>query len=152
LENITLQVYWDSAEKRKNPYYSLRGSEVPLQSEQFAYFDFTNRDNDVIGGNIYQKNMNSVFGRLSYDYNGKYLLEGSLNMTNLVYFKIAKGVTFLLYPQDGLFQKKAFGIMIQKISYLKLRGSWGQNGSDQFSRKWRYSSLQNSRWCCFSRL
>jgi hypothetical protein len=26
-----------------------------LQSEQFAYFDFTNRDNDVIGGNIYQK-------------------------------------------------------------------------------------------------
>jgi hypothetical protein len=25
-----------------------------LQSEQFAYFDFTNRDN-VIGGNIYQK-------------------------------------------------------------------------------------------------
>jgi hypothetical protein len=31
-------------------------------------------------------------------------------------------------PQDGLFQKKAFGIMIQKISYLKLRGR--QNGSD----------------------
>jgi hypothetical protein len=51
-------------------------------------------------------------------------------MTNLVCSKIAKGVTFLLYPQDGLFQKKAFGIMIQKISYLKLRGSWGQNGSD----------------------
>jgi hypothetical protein len=49
---ITLLGY--SAEKRKNPYYSLRGSEVPLQSEQFAYFDFTNRDN-VIGGNIYQK-------------------------------------------------------------------------------------------------
>jgi hypothetical protein len=57
LENITLQVYWDTQlKKRKNPYYSLRGSEVPLQSEQFAYFDFTNRDNDVIGGNIYQKN------------------------------------------------------------------------------------------------
>jgi hypothetical protein len=55
LENITLQVYWDTQlKKRKNPYYSLRGSEVPLQSEQFAYFDFTNRDNDI-GGNIYQK-------------------------------------------------------------------------------------------------
>jgi hypothetical protein len=27
-----------SAEKRKNPYYSLRGSEVPLQSEQLFRF------------------------------------------------------------------------------------------------------------------
>jgi hypothetical protein len=26
--------------------------------------------------------------------------------------------------------KEGFGIMTQKISYLKLRGSWGQNGSD----------------------
>jgi hypothetical protein len=55
LENNFTGLLGYSAEKRKNPYYSLRGSEVPLQSEQFAYFDFTNRDNDVIGGNIYQK-------------------------------------------------------------------------------------------------
>jgi hypothetical protein len=43
---------------------------------------------------IYIKNMNSVFGRLSYDYNGKYLLEGSLRYDDLVYFQNRKRVYF----------------------------------------------------------
>ncbi|WP_029596523.1 SusC/RagA family TonB-linked outer membrane protein [Flavobacterium sp. ACAM 123] len=120
-----------SAEKRKNPYYSLKGSEVPLQSEEFAYFDFTNRDNDVIGGNIYQKNMNSVFGRLSYDYNGKYLLEGSIRYDeSSVFPKSQKGGYFPAVSTGWVISKEDFWNTDSKISYLKLRGSWGQNGSD----------------------
>jgi hypothetical protein len=78
-----------------------------LQSEQFAYFDFTNRDNDVIGGNIYQKNMNSVFGRLSYDYNGKYLLEGSLRYDeSSVFPKSQKGLLSCCIHRMGCFKRR----------------------------------------------
>jgi hypothetical protein len=46
-----------------------------------------------------------------------------------VCFKIAKGY-FPAVSTGWVVSKEGFGIMIQKISYLKLRGSWGQNGSD----------------------
>jgi hypothetical protein len=48
-------------------------------------------------------------------------------MTNLVYFQIAG--YFPAVSTGWVVSKEGFGIMT-KISYLKLRGSWGQNGSD----------------------
>ncbi|RXP64586.1 SusC/RagA family TonB-linked outer membrane protein [Lutibacter sp. HS1-25] len=120
-----------SAEKIKNPYYSLQGSEVAQESEEFAYFDFTNRDNDRIGGSIYQKNMNSVFGRISYDYAGKYLLEGSLRYdSSSVFPKSNKGGTFPAVSAGWVISKEDFWNYDGAVDYLKLRASWGQNGSD----------------------
>jgi hypothetical protein len=56
--------------------------------------------------------MNSVFGRLSYDYNGKYLLEGSLRYDDLVCFKIAKRLPAV--STGWVVSKEGFGIMTQK--------------------------------------
>ena len=120
-----------SSEKTNNPFYILRGAEIPKQSDEFAYFDFSKRANDVIGGNVLVKTGSSIFGRLSYDYNGKYLLEGSLRNDTSSFFPTSK--------KSGLFPAASAGWLVSKenfwgdnskINYLKLRASWGQNGSD----------------------
>jgi len=120
-----------SAEKINNPYYSLQGSEVAQESDEFAYFDFTNRDNDKIGGSIYQKTMNSVFGRLSYDYAGKYLFEGSLRYdSSSVFPESNKGGYFPAVSGGWVLSKEDFWKTDGVFDYFKLRASWGQNGSD----------------------
>ena len=120
-----------SAEKIKSPYYSLQGSEVAQESEEFAYFDFTNRENDKIGGSIYQKNMNSVYGRISYDYANKYMFEGSLRYdSSSVFPKNEKGGYFPAVSAGWVLSKEDFWSEIEAVDYLKLRASWGQNGSD----------------------
>jgi len=120
-----------SAEKIKNPYYSLQGGDVAKESDEFAYFDFTNRDNDKIGGSIYQKNMNSVYGRLSYDYAGKYLFEGSLRYdTSSVFPTSNKGGYFPAVSGGWVLSKEDFWNADGAVDYFKLRASWGQNGSD----------------------
>ncbi|SNR48268.1 TonB-linked outer membrane protein, SusC/RagA family [Lutibacter agarilyticus] len=128
--NITALLGY-SAEKIKSPYYSLQGSEVAQESEEFAYFDFTNRDNDRIGGSIYQKNMNSVYGRISYDYAGKYMFEGSLRYdSSSVFPKNEKGGYFPAVSAGWVLSKEDFWSEDGAVDYFKLRASWGQNGSD----------------------
>jgi len=120
-----------SSEKTKNPFYSLRGSDVHEQTDQFAYFDFSNRDNDVIGGSIDEKTVTSVFGRISYDYMGKYLLEGSLRNDTSSYFPTSKKSGYFPAASVGwVISKEDFWNEDPKLGYLKLRASWGQNGSD----------------------
>ncbi|NLP57730.1 TonB-dependent receptor [Lutibacter sp. B1] len=120
-----------SAEKIKNPYYSLKGGSVERSIDEFAYFDYTARANDVIGGAIYEKNMTSIFGRLSYDYMGKYMVEGSLRYDeSSVFPKSDKGDLFPAVSVGWVLSKEDFWKQDAKIDYLKLRASWGQNGSD----------------------
>jgi hypothetical protein len=54
------------------------------------------------------------------------LLEGSRYDES----SVSKRGYFPAVSTGWVVSKEGFGIMIQKISYLKLRGSWGQNGSD----------------------
>jgi outer membrane cobalamin receptor len=54
--------------------------------------------------------MNSVFGRLSYDYNGKYLLEGSLRYDESSVFPKSQRVAV---STGWVVSKEGFGIMIQ---------------------------------------
>ena len=120
-----------SAEKIKRPYYNLNGSSVAKGVDEFAYFDYTARANDVIGGAIYEKNMTSIFGRLSYDYMGKYMFEGSLRYDeSSVFPKSNKGDLFPAVSLGWVISKEDFWNEGAKVDYLKLRTSWGQNGSD----------------------
>ncbi|MGB5417852.1 SusC/RagA family TonB-linked outer membrane protein, partial [Algibacter sp.] len=75
-------------------------------------------------------NMVSLFGRLSYDYAGKYLFEGSLRSDTSDKFPSAnKTGTFPAVSVGWVLSKEDFWNENSKIDYLKLRGSWGQNGS-----------------------
>ncbi|MDW5288027.1 TonB-dependent receptor [Formosa sp. PL04] len=130
-ENNFSAIVGYSAEKTKAPWYYLQGGDVANQSDEFAYFDYTNRDNDKIGGSIYQKSMNSAFGRISYDYAGKYLFEGSLRYdSSSVFPKENKGGYFPAVSGGWVISKEDFWNADGAVDYFKLRASWGQNGSD----------------------
>ena len=116
-----------SAERSLTPTYTLSDS-----TKEFTYFDYTNQgDNLNVGGNLFERKGTSIFGRLSYDYLGKYLLEGSLRYDTSSYFPTDKRSGYFPAVSAGwLASKENFWGKDSKINYAKLRASWGQNGSD----------------------
>ncbi|PQJ72388.1 SusC/RagA family TonB-linked outer membrane protein [Polaribacter butkevichii] len=75
-------------------------------------------------------NMVSMFGRLSYDYSGKYLFEASIRRDKSDKFPAAnKAGTFPAFSAGWVVSKENFWKENSKLDYLKLRASWGQNGS-----------------------
>ncbi|MDR1667811.1 MAG: TonB-dependent receptor [Bacteroidales bacterium] len=93
-------------------------------------------------------------GRLTYDYRGRYLLEGNAAYNGSE--KFVKGKKFGFFPsaavgwvvsQESFFQK----LNIENyVNLLKFRYSWGKVGSDNNIPKWLYvtqwSSITNSAW------
>ncbi|WP_406685170.1 TonB-dependent receptor [Seonamhaeicola sp. MEBiC1930] len=116
-----------SSERNLTPVYSINDS-----TEQFTFFDYSNQgDNLNVGGNLYERTGTSVFGRLSYDYAGKYLLEGSLRYDTSSYFPTDKKSGYFPAVSAGwVASNENFWGENSKITYAKFRASWGQNGSD----------------------
>jgi len=86
---------------------------------------------NVIGGGVFERTGKSVFARLSYDYQGKYLIEGSLRYDTSSFFPTDKKSGYFPAISAGwILSKENFWKEDSKINYAKLRASWGQNGSD----------------------
>ncbi|WP_422107661.1 SusC/RagA family TonB-linked outer membrane protein [Winogradskyella sp.] len=75
-------------------------------------------------------NMTSVFGRLSYDYDGKYLFEASLRSDTSDKFPTDnKTGTFPAFSAGWVVSNEDFWNGDGFLDYLKVRASWGENGS-----------------------
>ncbi|WP_343700880.1 TonB-dependent receptor [Chitinophaga sp.] len=115
---------------RRN-YNRLNGSAYGMFKEEknFGYPDFLPDGEDRIGGVQTSTSMISYFGRLQYNYKDKYLLNATLRRDG----------SSLLPPQNtwGTFPSVSAGWIATNeaffpdlpLNYLKLRASWGQNGS-----------------------
>lgn len=110
----------------------------------FAYATSTAND-DVSGGEANYSRKNSYFGRLNYDYAGKYLLQASLR---------ADAADTSVLPVEtrwGYFPAASAGWVVSQeefmenaqnvVSHLKLRASWGQNGSVAGLGGYRYATV-----------
>ena len=110
----------------------------------FAYATSTAND-DVSGGEASYSRKNSYFGRVNYDYAGKYLLQASLR---------ADAADSSVLPVDtrwGYFPAASVGWVVSQeefmenthnvVSHLKLRASWGQNGSVAGLGGYRYATV-----------
>ena len=101
----------------------------------FWYFAYatSNAEDNVYGGEASLSRKNSYFGRLNYEYKGKYLFQASLR---------ADSADSSILPAEtrwGYFPSASAGWVISNeqfmqdakswLSHLKLRASWGQNGS-----------------------
>lgn len=77
--------------------------------------------------------LQSLFGRVSYDYKGKYMLVGSLRYDGSSRF--AKGNRWGLFPSVSvgwnISSEDFFEPIKSWFSYLKIRGSWGKLGNQK---------------------
>lgn len=98
----------------------------------FPYLDLAPLDFQRNGGDAYETAYRSFFGRIMYDYNNKYFLQANIRYDGSSRFhpdhrwgafpSISAGWT--LTEEDFIPTSKI-------LSYLKIRGSWGQLGNER---------------------
>lgn len=116
------------------------------QSEWLRYRELTGQQNNIIAGlttlaNTYENPRTSgqyqswatagFFGRLNYDYDGKYLLEANLRYDGSSRFiRDRRWVFFPSFSAGWNVAQEAFwGKLRETVNTLKLRASWGQLGN-----------------------
>jgi len=109
---------------------SLTSQPMVFEGDDFAtQGGTTDRNSDAVGGFNRISTMASVFGRLSYDYKGKYMFEGSVRRDGASEFPTdAKYGVFPAVSAGWVLSNEDF-LKIDALSYLKVRASWGKNGS-----------------------
>jgi len=119
-----------SAEKNIYTNLNTNAGSMIQENDQFRYPDYVDsRKKDVIGGGKSEKTKNSYFGRVTYDYQNKYMAEVSLRRDGSSLFgSNNKYGTFPSLSLGWIASEESFW-NIEKINSLKLRASWGQNGS-----------------------
>lgn len=133
---------------KKNTSEEMKGKGFKLNFDDFdhAYLsNATDKTANTVSGSRYDYSIQSYFGRLLYDYDNKYLLsatvrrDGSSNFgTNNQY------AVFPAFSAGWNVDKESFFPENKVVSNLKIRGSWGQNGNDQFSKRFAYMSTISS--------
>jgi TonB-linked SusC/RagA family outer membrane protein len=83
----------------------------------------------TIAGNKYPTSMNSYFGRITYAYDNKYLFQATLRNDNSSLFAPEKRAGYFPAVSAGWVVSNESFWGIAPVNYLKLRASWGQNGS-----------------------
>ncbi|MBN1598724.1 MAG: TonB-dependent receptor [Bacteroidales bacterium] len=124
LAGVTLREY-------KRNYLGGSGAPLQLENDDFAHISATLEDTlqTAYGMTEAPVKLQSYFGRISYDYSEKYLLE----------FVLRRDGSSLLPKEKrfGIFPSASLGWVISnedfwkltQINFLKLRVSWGRNGS-----------------------
>ncbi|MCH5232856.1 MAG: TonB-dependent receptor [Muribaculaceae bacterium] len=90
------------------------------------YLDTTNGTATVAGGS-YSWSTAGWFGRINYDYNGRYLVEGNIRYDGSSRFRAGKRWSWSPSFSLGwnIAQEKFFESAADKVEILKLRYSWG---------------------------
>lgn len=86
----------------------------------------------------------SYLGRITYDFDGKYLLQANLRSDRSSKFAPGNRVaTFPSFSAGWRISQEEFMRNIDVISDLKLRAGWGQNGNQEGIGSYEYLSLSN---------
>ena len=115
----------------------------------FWYFSYATAvgtaNDDVSGGEETFSRKNSYFGRLNYEYKGRYLFQASLRAD------AADSSVLPIETRWGYFPAASAGWVVSNeqfmgdtkswLSHLKLRASWGQNGSLSSLGGYRYATV-----------
>jgi TonB-linked SusC/RagA family outer membrane protein len=119
----------------------LYASPMAVGQENYSEFDYvTSEKSDDVSGYTSEDRMVGYFGRISYAYKEKYLLQGNIRRDGASLSKLPKTGRWGLFPSFSAgwvasnedFFPKSF------LTYAKLRGSWGKNGSLSNLRSYSY--------------
>ncbi len=144
--NLTILTGMSASESSQRYVQAFGG---PLTSDQVEYAELSflaSQASDFVSGTTTKTRKLSYFGRLSYDFDDKYILQTSLRSD-------AAGED-ILPPENrwGLFPSFSAGWILSNekffpksvFNYAKLRVSWGQNGSISNLGNYQYSSALTS--------
>lgn len=136
-----------SARERISRYHSGQGKNLLFNDFEHAYLDTaTDPTQNTVVGNRYDYAIASYFGRVLYDFDNKYLFTATIRRDGSSEF--GANNKWAVFPsfsagwnidQENFFPKDS-----KIIRALKIRGSWGQNGNDQFGRRFAYMSTISS--------
>lgn len=125
---------------------TVNASGFPLLKDQDSYADLdyiSTQSNSKVSGTKLIDNKMSYFTRINYDYDNKYLFQATIR-------RDAAGLSILPQQQRwGTFPSLSLGWVASSedffpkstpISYMKVRGSWGQNGSLSNLGNYSYAS------------
>jgi len=132
-----------------NYYYNLSGSGKNAPTDLIPTLNASNTEDERVTSTITEDVLLSYFGRINYNFKGKYLLNVSARMDGSSRFEEQK--------KWGFFPAFSAGWNIHKedfwnsdlITRLKLRASWGQTGNNVLSitdTQGEYRSGYNYTW------
>lgn len=96
---------------------------------------------DVVNGTEGTDVLKSVFGRVTYNYDGRYLIQGALRRDG--YSRFGPNYKYGLFPSGSVgwvLSEEAFLSDVSVLSNLKLRGSYGVTGNNQSLDRYEYQS------------
>ncbi len=97
-----------------------------------------------VAGETTQSSKLSYFGRVSYEYAGRYMLQASLRADAADLAMLAKSNRWGYFPAVSggwvLSEENFFTNAKEYVNFLKLRASWGQNGSLAALGSYMYST------------
>ena len=120
-----------SAQKTHEQHMGGSYSGLFKEEDKFSYADFVPDAQDRIGSIGFNRTLASFYGRASYSYKNKYLLEGILRRDGSSLFSPDyQWGTFPSVSAGWIFTSEDFlGSVKDYMNYGKLRASWGRNGS-----------------------
>lgn len=124
-------------------YESLTASRDQYEMSYYGYLDAGPKNFVNNSGNAYEYAYRSYFGRLMYNYDNKYYLQANLRYDGSSRFhKDNRWGTFPSVSAGWVISQEQFMKNVAVISYLKLRGSWGQLGNERIGNYPYQSTLE----------
>lgn len=121
---------------RRNEFLGGTAADLTMPSFNQAWLS-TSLDNDSMTnyGGLGLESLASYFTRVNYSYDGKYLFEGVFRVDGSSKFgPDNRWATFPAFSLGWVISDEDFMSDVETISMLKLRGGWGQNGSDNIGQ------------------
>lgn len=115
--------------KQDNSTRSVGGIGTDFDFNEFRVLDAANVDTDVLGA-LQENSLISYLGRVNYDYKGKYLFGGTIRRDGSSRFsKENRWAVFPSVSAGWLISEEEFFPSAGVVSFMKLRGSYGELGS-----------------------
>jgi len=116
----------------------LGGTRANLSMESFEHAWLsvgTDEESMTNWGGLGLESIASYFTRLNYDYNNRYMLEGVLRVDGSSKFgPDNRWGVFPAFSVGWVLTEEDFMSDLGALTFLKLRGGWGQNGSDNIGQ------------------
>jgi len=119
-----------SAEEYTYDYYYMTSGYLVAEGDSYAHQGYADSNEyDDVDGDYDNQTMTSMFSRLSYDYNNRYMFEASLRRDAASVFpEDNRAAIFPAFSAGWIISEEDF-FNVPFLDYSKLRVSWGQNGS-----------------------